>query len=756
MPIPLPNLDDRRWTDLVEEGRALIPVYDKTWSDHNIHDPGIMLVELLAWLAEMDIYWVNRIPEGRLRKFLALAGYAPAPPRPARAVLQVLLRDGAAALPVPAGMVFEGHNSLKQAVHFRSLNSLTLMPGKLAAVLRHEGQRWFDLSLRHERGEAFAPFGEDPQPGATFYLGFTRPLPVDEPVSLYFTLAGECAGDEARRRLTAWQARWSRRCQAPDGLLHCSREAAELPGAHADVTEATQAEAAQLLQHHSARLRWEYPDSAGRWRPLDPQAGQVWDGTRAFSLSGRVVVRVPGGMSDPPIGQPQKKLFYLRCSLERGAFDTPPRVINVAFNSILVEQAADLGVQTWMIAAQAQIEGPEPQRGKPAGFRAQFNSSSWIQRLTFDPDGPPQFRLLSYRPPQAGQPGQLSIQAEVQKPGDGRPFQTRSLAFAPVRAESLRLYTWENSHWVAWQAVADLDAAGRADARFVLDATAGELRFGDGEHGRTLPPCALPLVSYQATQAEGGNLPAGAIQRLVDSPHNRALAGSLLPFNDRIASIGNPLPAAGGAPTETVDDASARLLVELARPQRAVTLEDIQTLALETPGVCLARVAAIPNMHSAYPCMQAPGVVTLIVLPYLPAGRPQPSLGLIRAVQAYLAGRRVVGTRLVVVGPQYISLSVRARVQACVRVDLPALHDRIIVALDRFFHPLYGGPESDGWPFGRDVYRSEVLQVIDETPGVEHVLSLELVGPSGEPQCGNVCLGPLGLVAPSEHQIEVL
>ena len=41
MPLPLPHLDDRRWQDLVEEGRALIPRLAPAWTDHNVHDPGI-------------------------------------------------------------------------------------------------------------------------------------------------------------------------------------------------------------------------------------------------------------------------------------------------------------------------------------------------------------------------------------------------------------------------------------------------------------------------------------------------------------------------------------------------------------------------------------------------------------------------------------------------------------------------------------------------------------------------------------------
>jgi hypothetical protein len=62
MPLPLPNLDTRRWADLVQEGRALVPRYAPEWTDHNAHDPGITLMELLAWLAEMNIYRLNQIP----------------------------------------------------------------------------------------------------------------------------------------------------------------------------------------------------------------------------------------------------------------------------------------------------------------------------------------------------------------------------------------------------------------------------------------------------------------------------------------------------------------------------------------------------------------------------------------------------------------------------------------------------------------------------------------------------------------------
>jgi len=97
------------------------------------------------------------------------------------------------------------------------------------------------------------------------------------------------------------------------------------------------------------------------------------------------------------------------------------------------------------------------------------------------------------------------------------------------------------------------------------------------------------------------------------------------------------------------------------------------------------------------------------------------------AVKGYLDRRRLIGTRVKVTGPTYVEVEVRARVRAKTGVVKTELKQRVIDALNEFLDPLHGGPQRTGWPFGRDVYRSEVLQVIDETPGVDCVLSLELV-----------------------------
>jgi hypothetical protein len=72
MPLELPNLDDRRYKDLVEEGRSLIPTYAPEWTNHNPSDPGITLIELFAYLTEMMNYRLNRVTVENKTAFLKL------------------------------------------------------------------------------------------------------------------------------------------------------------------------------------------------------------------------------------------------------------------------------------------------------------------------------------------------------------------------------------------------------------------------------------------------------------------------------------------------------------------------------------------------------------------------------------------------------------------------------------------------------------------------------------------------------------
>src|SRR3954464_14883411 len=85
MPMPVPMLDDRKFQDIVDQAKRLIPRYCPEWTDHNVSDPGVALIELFAWMTDMLLYRVNQVPDKLYVKFLELIGIRLDPPRPARA-----------------------------------------------------------------------------------------------------------------------------------------------------------------------------------------------------------------------------------------------------------------------------------------------------------------------------------------------------------------------------------------------------------------------------------------------------------------------------------------------------------------------------------------------------------------------------------------------------------------------------------------------------------------------------------------------
>ena len=777
MPLLLPNLDDRKWAELVDAGRALIPVYGPEWTDHNASDPGITLIELLAWIAEMDIYELNQISDRERLKFLKLVGVAPKPPVLAEAVLRITL-ENSAPLSLPAGVEFQGNDASSIETRFRTSEAITLAPGTLEALQFKSANGFQDLTPAWRRRSVVSPFGLAPQPGVEFYLGLSAALPVDTPVQFFFTFGDGHSGCRERQRLLHEACSREKDCRPavnpctkPSSAKPCGRTAPE------DASESPQPQAP--LQHYGVRTVWEFMSAGStgtQWLTLDPAKAEVEDNTRDFTLDGSVTFQLPSAVVAAQIGSASGSLYYLRCRFVAGSYDAAPVLQDIAFNGVKVEQAVPPGM-AFVIDPGANITyAPTgaPKSGDVTALSMTLDGKKRIVELAFggDPATAPSFLINDYRAPASGA-GLLAIEGVFLGFGDGLPSQQYALPDAPVQRSSFQLYTLEENQWRHWELRRDFDASTRKDFHAVLDPSAGTVTFGTGEKGRVPPEIrstgafprekCLIFAKYETTRADAGNLAAGTITQLADSAHNRAIfydpiaaPDGLSKVRDLLKTVVNPLPAIGGAAAETVAHASGRADLLVESSDRAVTLADYERLALQTPGTRVARASVRANLHPSFPCFKAPGLITVIVLPYLPQGRPMPSPGLLRVVNSYLRRRRIVGTRVEVVGPTYLDISIRAEVRALAGTSKSSLQSAVVAALNKFLDPLVGGPDGSGWPFGRDVYRSEIMRVIDEVAGVDYVASLELIGEDGQPQCGNVCLGPTWLVAAGTHQITVL
>src|SRR4051812_13733025 len=178
MTLQAPDLDDRRFQDIVDEAKRLIPRYCPEWTNHNLSDPGVALIELFAWMSEMVLFRLNQVPDRFYTKFLELVGIEPFPPSVARTELTFWL---SAVLDrpvlVPAGTEVATVTTDVEPVVFSTVDDLVVAPPNLIAARTAQASSdeilvdvWDDL--RYDAGVVVCFPSQPISAGDALYLGF--------------------------------------------------------------------------------------------------------------------------------------------------------------------------------------------------------------------------------------------------------------------------------------------------------------------------------------------------------------------------------------------------------------------------------------------------------------------------------------------------------------------------------------------------------------------------------------------------------
>ncbi|MDT4914098.1 MAG: hypothetical protein QOC66_3226 [Pseudonocardiales bacterium] len=212
MPLPAPQLDDRTFQDIVDEAKRLIPRFCPEWTNHNVSDPGVALIELFAWMSEMVLYRVNQVPERLYVHFLNMVGINPFPPSVARADLTFWLSTVLTApVVVPAGTqvttAIGASAGGPDAVVFSTTQDLVIAPPQLRAAKTMSADErvedvWDDLRYDIVGVRCFA--SGTLSPGDAFYLGFERSL-AGCVIRLSFEAQAEGIGVDPRNPPIAWE-----------------------------------------------------------------------------------------------------------------------------------------------------------------------------------------------------------------------------------------------------------------------------------------------------------------------------------------------------------------------------------------------------------------------------------------------------------------------------------------------------------------------------------------------------------------------
>jgi predicted phage baseplate assembly protein len=185
MGLETPRLDDRNFKDLVDEARRRIPLYCPEWTDYNLSDPGITLIEMFAWMTDIVLYRLNRVPDKNFIKLMELVGMRLREAEPAQVPVTMWLSS-----PQPTDIEIEEGTevstvrteTLPEIIFSTDLSVKIFVPKLAHALTSYTGRngrefRAFSVKKLVGGSESMPAFGSmPPAAGDAFYVGFNEDL----------------------------------------------------------------------------------------------------------------------------------------------------------------------------------------------------------------------------------------------------------------------------------------------------------------------------------------------------------------------------------------------------------------------------------------------------------------------------------------------------------------------------------------------------------------------------------------------------
>jgi len=650
-----PNLDNRRYQDLLDETLARVPVHTPEWTNFNKSDPGVTVVELFAFLTENILYRANQMPDRNRRKFLRLLGIALRPASPAGGMVTIRNDRG----PLQAVTLGAGLEVRAGEVPFRTQMGLDVLPIE-AQVYYKRRLASPSQELRDYYELLYSSYGGKIPTDPELY----ETVPLDEKAASAIDLGGDAVDRSLWIGLFARKGGETGR-QLED-LLRDTRKQLDGRTLTLGVVPAVDEVTVRLTPAGKANLQDE--PALVFERPDVPNDGKVQKGAdnEPAPAYKRMTPRLNVDLlSDPGVVQltlpaaDELTLWRDLDPLESGVGDLPPAIDDTKLAGRLV---------TWIrmrctVAGRARI------------LWAGANAVPVTQRAR--------------------------VVGEPLADGTGQPDQVRRLSKAPVLEDSVSIDVVYDGRkdTDSWKVIDDLLAAGpeivTEDLRmppgretkgsaapnfFAIDAVAGEIRFGDGAHGRRPPGGAKLYATYDYSVGAAGNVGAGAIN-----------AGPTLPSGFVVT---NPVRTWGGADAENEGDGERQIRRHLQHRDRLVTAADFEAIAYRAPGVDVGRVDVLPAFHPGLAPNQpggAPGVVTLMVIPAHDLKQPDapiPDRLFLNTLCRYLDPRRLVTTELILCAPIYKGIWVSVGIDVVAGKSIAEVVDAVKQHIKDFLAPV--------------------------------------------------------------------
>lgn len=396
MALPSPNLDDRRFQQLVDEAKRYVQQRTPEWTDHNVSDPGVTLIETFAYMVDQLLYRLNRVPDKNYTAFLDLLDIRLFPPAAAVAEVDFWLsapQPDTVALP-PGTEVTTGGGETDEAVVFATTAELRILPSELTRlVTAYRNGEQTDRTGTLAEGRDIPCFQAAPEPGDALLFGLPTAVPGCI-VAVRLDSRVEGVGVDPRQPPLVWEA-WDgggwRVCETgtdtTGGLNRPGEVALYVPAGHtASVIGGT-------------RAGWL------RCRVTEPEPGQPFYSesptvreAAVFTVGGTMTVEHAETVTDVPLGTSEGVAGQtFRLGRPPVLLDGEPPVVEVSSAEGAERSEGSEGWQRWDVVEHFGRSGPADRHVRVDAATGEFGFPPALR----EPDGT--LRLCGAVPPKGAQ-----------------------------------------------------------------------------------------------------------------------------------------------------------------------------------------------------------------------------------------------------------------------------------------------------------------------------------------------------------------